>query len=425
VDVELAILALLVAGYALIAARLDKVSVGPALVFLAIGIVLSDDVLGRISLEPDAEPIKLLAETTLTLLLFADASTIRVRALQKDARPVALLLVVGLLLTIALGTVGALLLFPGVSLGIALLIAASLAPTDAALGQAVVTDPAVPARVRRLLSVESGLNDGIATPVVFAALALATADVSAGSGWMAEALTDLAVGITVGVLLGAVGGWLLVFADRRRWTSSVSRQLFVLALAIACYLLATAAGGNGFIGAFVGGLAFGRASHHEESSAVRFTEAQGSLLAIGVWAAFGFALAGDILTQLDPAALAYAALSLTVIRMVPVGIALLRDRFQPMTVLFMGWFGPRGLASIVFLVIALEGLGEAGVPTGPLPAAIAWTVLLSVILHGLTARPLAARYGRRMASLPPGAPELQDTAEPRPTRQWWTETERP
>ena len=111
--------------------------------------------------------------------------------------------------------------------------------------------------------------------------------------------------------------------------------------------------------------------------------------------------------------------------MVPVGIALLRDRFQPMTVLFMGWFGPRGLASIVFLVIALEGLGEAGVPTGPLPAAIAWTVLLSVILHGLTARPLAARYGRRMASLPPGAPELQDTAEPRPTRQWWTETERP
>jgi NhaP-type Na+/H+ or K+/H+ antiporter len=424
VEAELAILALLVAGYALMADRLARFSVGPAFVFLVIGIVLSEDVLGRISIEPEAEPIKLLAEATLTLLLFADASTIRVRALQKDARPVALLLVVGLLLTIALGTAGALLLFPGVSVGIALLIGASLAPTDAALGQAVVTDAAVPARVRRLLSVESGLNDGIATPIVFFALALATADASGGSGWLSEAFLDLSVGIVVGVVMGAVGGWLLVLADRHRWTSSVSRQLFVLALAGACYLLAVTAGGNGFIAAFIGGLAFGRATRHEEAGAVRFTESQGSLLAIGVWAAFGLALAGNFLTHLgDPAAVVYAVLSLTVIRIVPVGIALVRERFQPLTILFMGWFGPRGLASIVFLVIALEGLDHAGVPTGPLPAAIGWTVLLSVVLHGLTARPLAARYGRRMASLPPGAPELEDATEPGPTRQWWTGTE--
>jgi NhaP-type Na+/H+ or K+/H+ antiporter len=403
--------------------RLARFSVGSAFVFLVIGILLSEDVLGRVPIEPDAEPIKVLAEATLTLLLFADASTIRVRALQKDARPVVLLLVVGLLLTIALGTAGALLLFPGVSVGIALLIGASLAPTDAALGQAVVTDPAVPARVRRLLAVESGLNDGIATPVVFFALALATAGASGGSGWLGQALVDLATGVTVGVVVGLVGGWLLVLADRHRWTSSVSRQLFVLALAGACYLLAVAAGGNGFIAAFVGGLAFGRVTHHEEAGAVQFTEAQGSLLAIGVWAAFGLALAGDVLTHLDPAAIVYAVLSLTLIRMVPVGIALARDRLQPLTILFMGWFGPRGLASIVFLVIALEGLDSAGVPTGPLPAAIAWTVLLSVILHGFTARPFAARYGRRMASLPPDAPELEDMAEPEPTRRWWTGTE--
>jgi sodium/hydrogen antiporter len=423
VEIELAILALLVAGYALMADRLARFSVGSAFVFLVIGILLSEDVLGRVPIEPGAEPIKVLAEATLTLLLFADASTIRVRALQKDARPVVLLLVVGLLLTIALGTAGALLLFPGVSVGIALLIGASLAPTDAALGQAVVTDPAVPARVRRLLAVESGLNDGIATPVVFFALALATAGASGGSGWLGQALVDLATGVTVGVVVGLVGGWLLVLADRHRWTSSVSRQLFVLALAGACYLLAVAAGGNGFIAAFVGGLAFGRVTHHEEAGAVQFTEAQGSLLAIGVWAAFGLALAGDVLTHLDPAAIVYAVLSLTLIRMVPVGIALARDRLQPLTILFMGWFGPRGLASIVFLVIALEGLDSAGVPTGPLPAAIAWTVLLSVILHGFTARPFAARYGRRMASLPPDAPELEDMAEPEPTRRWWTGTE--
>lgn len=212
--------------------------------------------------------------------------------------------------------------------------------------------------------------------------------------------------------------------NRHRWTSSVSRQLFVLALAGACYLLAVALGGNGFIAAFVGGLAFGRATRQEEREAVRFTEAQGSLLAIAVWAAFGLALAGDVLTHLEePAAIVYALLSLTVIRMVPVGLALARERFQPLTILFMGWFGPRGLASIVFLVIAMEGLEAEAIPTGPLPAAIAWTVLLSVILHGLTARPFAARYGRRMASLPPDAPELKDMAEPEQTRRWWAGTE--
>jgi NhaP-type Na+/H+ or K+/H+ antiporter len=424
VETELAILAVLVAGYALIAGRLERFSVGPALVFVLIGIVLSDDVLGRISVEPAGEPVKVLAEATLTLLLFADASTIHLRALQKDARPVALLLMVGLPLTIVLGTAGALLLFPGISLGIALLIGASLAPTDAALGQAVVTDPAVPSRVRRILGVESGLNDGIATPIVFFALALATADASSGSGWVAEALIDLLVGVTVGVVIGLVGGWLLLLADAHRWTSSVSRRLFVLALAGACYLVAMVAGGNGFIAAFVGGLAFGRATRHEAAAAVRFTESQGSLLAIGVWAAFGLALAGNVITHLaDPAVVVYAILSLTVIRMVPVSIALVRERFQPLTLLFMGWFGPRGLASIVFLVIAIEGLDHAGIAAGPLPAAMAWTVLLSIILHGLTARPFAARYGQRVASLPPGAPELEVTAEPRPTRHWWAGTE--
>ena len=211
---EFALLALLVAGYALIAARLERLSVSPALVFLVIGVVLSDDVLGPISFEPTAEPVKLLAEVTLTLLLFADASTIRATALRKDAEPVARLLIVGLLLTIAFGTLGALALFPGVSLGVALLIGSTLAPTDAALGQPVITNPSVPARVRRLLNVESGLNDGIATPFVFLAVAIATTEGSEASG-LAQALTDLAIGVAVGAVLGFVGGSLLVLADRR------------------------------------------------------------------------------------------------------------------------------------------------------------------------------------------------------------------
>jgi NhaP-type Na+/H+ or K+/H+ antiporter len=419
-DAPLGILALLIAAYALFAARLGRLSVGPALAFVAIGILLSDDVLGPISLEPAAEPVKVLAEITLTLLLFADASTISAGALQRDIAPVARLLIVGLLLTIGLGTAGALLLFPAIPFGLALLIGAALAPTDAALGQPVVTNPAVPARIRRVLSIESGLNDGIATPFVFLALALATAEATGGGDWLGEGLIDVAIGVGVGVALGFLGGRLLRLADARHWTSSVSRQLFVLALAIACYLLALAAGGNGFIAAFVGGLAFGGGSQRREVDAVRFTETQGSLLAIGVWTAFGLSLAGELVTSLwDIRAIAYALLSLTVIRMVPVAIALLGARFHPLSVLFMGWFGPRGLASIVFLVIGLEGLGHAGVDTGPLTAAVAWTVLLSVVLHGLSASPLARRYGRLTSALPPSSPEFEGDTEPVPSRTPW------
>jgi len=150
------------------------------------------------------------------------------------------------------------------------------------------------------------------------------------------------------------------------------------------------------------------------------------MLAIGVWAAFGLTLAGHLLTDLwDIHAVVYAVLSLTVVRMVPVAIALIGARFARRTVLFMGWFGPRGLASIVFLVIGLEGLQQAGVDPGPLSAAVAWTVLLSVVLHSLSARPLASRYGRLMAALPPDAPELDGDAEPQPSRTPWVGSRAP
>jgi len=416
---EFAIVSLLIAAYALVAARLNRLSVGSALFFVAMGFLLSDDLFGPISLSPEAEPVKLLAEATLTLLLFADASGLRARALRRDAAPIARLLAVGLPLTILIGTLLATVMFPGVPFGIALLIGAVLAPTDAALGQPVVTNKAVPPRIRRVLNVESGLNDGIATPFVFLALALVTAESTGANSWLADAAIDVMLGVLVGVGVGIAGGFLLRVADSRRWTTALSRQLFVLALAASCYLVAVSIGGNGFIAAFVGGLAFGFGSRQREESAIRFTETQGSLLAIGVWAAFGLALAGELVATFgDPMVIAYAVLSLTVIRMVPVAVSLLGARFRPITVLFVGWFGPRGLASIVFLIIGLEGLHEAGVDSGPVAAVVAWTVFLSVVLHGLTAGPFAAWYGKRMAEVAPDAPEFEGP-EPEASRLSW------
>ena len=221
-------------------------------------------------------------------------------------------------------------MFPSISIGLALLIGASLAPTDAALGQPVVTNPSVPARIRRVLNVESGLNDGIATPFVFFALALATAEGAGATGICRGRLVAIVVGLVAGVAIGMAGGWLLRLADRKNSTSALSRQLFVLALAGSCYLVSVTFGGNGFIAAFVGGLAFGTGSGGSEDSAVRFTETQGSLLAIGVWLSFGLVLAGELSTTTlwDIRAIAYAVLSLTLIRMIPVAIALLGEPFS-------------------------------------------------------------------------------------------------
>jgi len=409
----LALMALLVAGYALVAARLERLSISSAFAFVLIGVLLSDDFLGILALEPEAESVKLIAEITLALVLFGDASSVDLRALRRDAGPVIRLLVPGLLLTIAFGTVLALGLFPGISLGLALIIGAALAPTDAALGQPVITDERVPSRIRRILNVESGLNDGIATPFVYVALALATVEATGAEISIGGALAEGLIGVVAGIVIGALGGFLLLTADRRGWPSPGSRQLAVLALSLGSYLVAVALGGNGFIAAFVGGLAFGVVTRQDAEDAVVFTESQGSLLAIIVWTVFGITVGGALIADgLNTAAMTYALLSLTVVRMVPVALALVGCRFQPSTVAFIGWFGPRGLASIVFMIIALEGLEAADQETGVLVATIGWTVLLSVVLHGLTAVPLASRYGGRIAATSGDIPERDLSADP-------------
>jgi NhaP-type Na+/H+ or K+/H+ antiporter len=409
----LALVALLVATYALVAARLERFSISSAFAFVVIGILVSEDFLGILALDPEAESVKLIAEITLALVLFGDASSVDLRGLRLDAGPVARLLVPGLLLTIVLGTILALGLFPGITLGLALLIGAALAPTDAALGQPVITDERVPARIRRILNVESGLNDGIATPFVYLALALAAAEATGSEVSIGGAVAEGLIGAVAGIVVGGVGGWLLLVADRRAWTSPASRQLAVLAFSIGSYLVAIALGGNGFIAAFVGGLAFGVVTRQGAEDAVVFTEAQGSLLAIVVWTIFGITVGGSLIAGgLDLPAITYAILSLTVVRMVPVALALVGCRFQPATVAFIGWFGPRGLASIVFMIIAVEGLHGGRQDTNLVVAAIGWTVLLSVVLHGISAVPLARRYGERIAATSGDIPEREHSDEP-------------
>jgi NhaP-type Na+/H+ or K+/H+ antiporter len=356
---------------------------------------------------------ELLIEMTLALLLFADASTLAFRQVRDDPGPPARLLLIALPLIVILGGLVAYGLFPQEGIGAALLLAAILAPTDAALGLPIFNNPRVPVSVRRALNVESGLNDGIATPLValFTAMAVAEGSHQAGGGWLLSALSEIGIGVAAGVAAGLLGGWLFATAVKRGWTSATGEQIGNLALAMCAFWMAKALGGNGFVAAFVGGILFGHATRERLHVATEFTETAGTLLSLFVWTAFGANLVPPLFQAFNPLSLLYALLSLTVIRMIPVAISMLGTRLRPDTSLLMGWFGPRGLASVVFVLMAYETFHEAGRGADLLVDTATWTILLSVVLHGISAVPLANWYGHRLETADPSAPELVDVPE--------------
>jgi NhaP-type Na+/H+ or K+/H+ antiporter len=413
-EAGLAVFAILLAVYGGIGIFLGRWSITMPIVFVIIGVVLGPYVTGLLPIKPDDEGVRTLTELTLALLLFADASTIDFGRLRHDAHLPTRLLSIGLPLTIAVGAVVAWWLFPAQGLGFALLVAAILAPTDAALGLSIFTNPNVPVRIRRALNVESGLNDGLATPFVtlFIALAVAKESATLGGGWLMSALTQVAVAVVVGVIVGVVGGKLIEYAHQRQWTYGAPLQFAVLALALTAYLSSIALGGNGFVAAFVAGIAFGASTHSRLAEGADYTEATGTLLSLFVWTIFGavFVVPAALLT-FDWRVVGYAVLSLTLIRMLPVALSLLRLRFRRDTVGVMGWFGPRGLASVIFGLMAFDSLTGAGKEAGLLGSVVTWTILLSVLAHGLSAQPLAVWYARRLKSAPADAPELIDVPE--------------
>lgn len=400
--IGLSILAGVFVCYSLVAARLDRWSITAPIVFVLTGVLLglgSSDWLGAVD---DPETVKHIAELTLALLLFADASTLRWSQLREDGGlPLRLLLIAFPLTVLAGFGVGAWLV-PTAGWAAAALAASILAPTDAALGLGVFTNQAVPGRIRRALNVESGLNDGMATPLVTLFLAVLVAQEGAGpENWVAESLRELGIGVLVAFVVGTLAGRLLAAAHGRGWTSEVSNRLAVLASALLAYGGAVAAGGNGFVAAFVGGLVFAAASKDRLRVAVEFTEDLGLFASFLVWAIFGALLvAPQLTTGVSGTAILYAALSLTLVRMVPVAMSMIGARLRPASLMFMGWFGPRGLASVVFTLIAFEALEEGGLASEIMVEVATWTVFVSVIAHGLTAGPLARWYGRRVADEP-------------------------
>ena len=402
---DLAILAAALMLYAVASGRLSRTVLTPAIAFLSAGIVLGDAVLGWFTVEADGDALRLIAETTLTLVLFADASRINLRLLRQEIAVPARLLGIGLPLTILVGTGVVLLVLPELAVVEAALLAIAVAPTDAALGQAVISDERVPSRIRQGLNVESGLNDGLCVPLLLIALAIISAEGGGETDPIRLVIEEIGFGVVAGIASGAAGAYALHFGRRRRWTASAWAPLVPLAAAGLSYGLASALGGSGLIAAFSAGLTFGTIASDREEQAAEMLETIGDGFSAATFFVFGAAVVPLVLGVADWAMALYALLALTVARMAPVAVALLGLGVRAPTVAFVGWFGPRGLASIVFGVLILQA---APIPNlEPIIATISLTVMLSVYAHGLTASPLTERY-LAWARRQPGVPITAD-----------------
>jgi NhaP-type Na+/H+ or K+/H+ antiporter len=406
-EVGFAVLMLLVLAWAVVSHLLERLNVPTALVFLVCGYVLANPAWGVLAVDVEVPRMHLLVETTLALLLFSDAAQVNVSRLRQDLAFPARLLGIGLPLSIALGAVGAAVLLDDLTWALAGFVGAALAPTDAALSAPVINDRRVPQRVRRVLNVESGLNDGIATPVVAFTLTVAAAGLGIGdhgSSPEARAVAELTLGVLVGAVVGALGVGLIRACSRRGWIAGGGGRVATMAAALASFSCALALDGNGFIAAFVAGIAFAagqpgsrdaRAGGPENEDLVELPELVGRLLSLAVWFLFGAAMLPLALDHLSAKTVLYAVLSLTVFRMLPVALALVGSATDRSTVLFVGWFGPRGLASVVFALIAVEELGTGSAVAVEACAVVTLTVLLSVVLHGVSAAPLGRWYAGR------------------------------
>ena len=394
---NLAVIAAFLLIYSLIAGRFESRLINGPLLFLLMGWLLGPGGIELLSLSIDSDGIKLLAELTLVIVLFSDAANTNWQVLLANRSLPIRLLLIGLPLTLLAGTLFGRWVYPDLPLLELAILSTILAPTDAALGKAVVSNPAVPAPIREGLNQESGLNDGICVPVLLLLLALiAPTEQHSGTGLLAITLLleEIGIGLLVAWGLTTFTLRLLKASYLNGWQLPLWRQLTMPGLALLCFALAQTLGGSGFIAAFVGGLLMGRKLGEHKHAYLDSCEGYGDLLSVVIWMVFGATLMPMLAELLHWQYWLYAAASLTLLRMLPVWLSLLGTGLKLELKLFIGWFGPRGLASIVFAVMVLQNeptlLGQR-----PIIATVLCTIILSVILHGLTANPWVARFKPR------------------------------
>ena len=388
--------ALLIFAFGLFSRIAERKSVTGPMFFMPVGILVSPLAFDLIHVNLEMDPVKLVAELALMLVLFVDATTIDKNVIRGASSKIpARLLLIGLPLTMLLGTGLGVLMFDSIGLWAIVLMALILSPTDAALGQAVVKSEDVPNRIRQSISVESGLNDGIALPPILICMALLGAEAGEHEGaWLGFVIKQITLGPIVGLAVGWIGGRLIQSMSERGWMEETFQRLSALPLAILAFAFAESVDGNGFIAAFVAGLGLTMSG---TSAPVRhqiqeFGETEVAQLILVVFLIFGLAVLPVAAPYWGWRELIYALASLTVLRMVPVAISLLGAKLDWQTVAFIGWFGPRGIASVLYLLMAVAAIGIAG--HEQIMSVIVLTVVISVYAHGISATPLSRHYGR-------------------------------
>ena len=388
--------ALLIFGYGIFSKLSERSIITAPMFFVIIGMLASTFPVGIFKEGINAPFVKVIMEITLVLVLFVDASTINLKNLWKEKGLPIRLLFIGLPITMVMGILVGIPIFKGSDIWLIALMALILSPTDAALGQAVVTSKLVPEKIRQTINVESGLNDGIALPpilVCLAALGESSGHDSGFSYWGLFTLKQFVFGPAIGGLVGWAGGWIVEKASDKGWMNDTFQRLASIALAILAFSLAEMVHGNGFIAAFFAGLLLGTTTHSIRERIHEFGETEAQVLELFIFLLTGMILFPIASLYWDINAWIYAILSLTVIRMVPVWISLRGAKLPLATVAFIGWFGPRGIASILYLIMAIMAIGLAGHEV--IFSVIILTVLLSIFLHGLSATPLSKLYKER------------------------------
>ncbi len=389
------IIATLILGYGLFSKLAEKSIITPPMVFVFTGFLASFFFFDMSKVGLHALFVKIVAELTLILVLFLDASTINLKELIHDRKLPIRLLLIGLPITMIAGILVAIPLFPDMNLWILAMMALILSPTDAALGLAVVTSKYVPEKIRQTINVESGLNDGIALPPILICMAALSVHDAHGTGfsyWGLFTLKQFVFGPIIGGLVGFIGGLLVERASKREWMNKTFQQLISLSLAILAFTLAEKVHGNGFIAAYFAGLLLGTTKHSVRERIHEFGEAESQVLQLIIFLLFGMVLIPISYIHWDWRAWVYAILSLTVIRILPVVLSLAGTGLPRGTKYFIGWFGPRGIASILYLLMVTIELGTTGLEK--MVSVIVLTVTLSIYLHGITANPISKLYRR-------------------------------
>ena len=390
-ELHLLLVLCVIAVFSLFSGPIGRGSITPPMAFATLGLALSPIGFGWIDLDADNRVIHVIAEVTLILVLFTDATRISLKSLWSDHNMPMCLLFIGMPLTIIAGTVTAFWVLPELLLVEAIVLAVILAPTDAALGQAVVSSPKVPDRIRQSLNIESGLNDGIALPALLFVISFASAHTGEqNTNWFSFALLQITLGPLVGIAVGWLGSKAINMAIKHNYLTREFCNIYLLSLAFIAYLAADQVGGNGFIAAFVAGAATGNTLKDVNEEIYEFAESEGQLLNLIIFFLFGVILLPQVWGHIDAPTIIYALLSLTAIRMIPVFISLLGKGLRWETNLFLGWFGPRGLASILFVLLVLD---EAKLVNESIVFnTVIVTVALSILLHGISALPSVNGY---------------------------------